>query len=431
MTLVRRWAYSLQSSVKFLYYTPRKGSTTSRDGTSFTAGQPSLLRAINERAILELVRTAGVTSRGEIARESGLSKPTVSLALNGLVTAGLVEEVGRARGGKGPSAVLYRLNPQAGWVVGIDVGRRYVRAAVADITGKLVARRDEPAASRSSTTLVEQIGHVAHQVAGDAGIRWRHVTHATVGHPGVLDPDRGLLAHAPNLPGWGRQGLVEAIRAQLGTMVSFENDVNLAALGERADGLGRGVRNFVFLSVGTGIGAGIVIDGRLYRGAGGAAGEVAYLPIGPGDPHDRAHRRRGMLEDSTAAAGIVEHARSLGMARPRSAKAIFAAARRADPTAVRVVEAEAGRIALAIATLAPLLDPELVILGGGIGMNGDLLLGPIDRELRAISPFRPTIVVSELGEEAVLHGAVSTALSAAQDQLFTRAPDLGRREIVV
>jgi predicted NBD/HSP70 family sugar kinase len=174
-----------------------------------------------------------------------------------------------------------------------------------------------------------------------------------------------------------------------------------------------------------------VIDGRLYRGAGGAAGEVAYLPIGPGDPHDRAHRRRGMLEDSTAAAGIVEHARTLGMARPRTAKAIFAAARRADPTAVRVVEAEAGRIALAIATLAPLLDPELVILGGGIGMNGDLLLGPIDRELRAISPFRPTIVVSELGEEAVLHGAVSTALSAAQDQLFTRAPDLGRREIVV
>src|SRR3954470_8577484 len=427
----RKSVFSRTVSKVSLLYAAREDMSTNGEESGFTAAQPSLLRAINERTILELVRRAGVTSRGDIARESGLSKPTVSLALNGLVAAGLVEEVGRARGGKGPSAVLYRLNPQAGWVVGIDVGRRYVRAAVADITGSLVARRDERANSRSAAAMVEQIGEVAHQVVGDAGIRWGHVTHATVGHPGVLDPDRGLLAHAPNLPGWGRQGLVEAIRRRLGTMVSFENDVNLAALGERADGLGRDVENFVFLSVGTGIGAGIIVGGRLYRGAGGAAGEVAYLPVGPGEPRDPAHRRRGMLEDSTAAAGIVEHARSLGMTSARTPKAVFTAARRGDELAMRVVQAEAERIALAVATLAPVLDPQLVILGGGIGMDGDLLLEPIERELRAISPCEPRIAVSELGDEAVLHGAVSTALSAAQQQVFTRAPDGGRREIVV
>ena len=147
----------------------------------FAAGQPRLLRAINERTILELIRRTGTTSRAQIARESGLSKPTVSLALSGLIAAGLVHEVGRATGGKGPSAVLYELNPSAGWVVGIDVGRHWVRAAAADITGTIVARRDERARARSSATLIEQIGTIAHEVAGDAGIRWRQVTHATVG----------------------------------------------------------------------------------------------------------------------------------------------------------------------------------------------------------------------------------------------------------
>src|SRR5262249_40773232 len=195
-----------------------------------------LLRAINERTVLELIRRSGATSRAQLARQSGLSKPTVSLALGSLVEAGLVHEVGRATGRKGPSAVLYELNPGSGWVVGIDVGAHWLRAAAADITGTIVARLDRRASSRSSGPLGTQIGEVAHDVAREAGLRWRQVTYATVGNPGVLDPSRGLLAHAPNLPGWGRQGLVGAIRDQLGTAVGFENDVNLAALGEQALG---------------------------------------------------------------------------------------------------------------------------------------------------------------------------------------------------
>ncbi len=396
---------------------------------SFAAGQPSLLRAINERSVLELIRRAGASSRAQIARASGLSKPTVSLALSSLLDAGLVHEVGRATGGKGPSAVLYELNPGSGWVVGIDVGAHRLRAALADITGSIVARRDERARSRSSGALVTQIGEIAHRVAADAGLEWHQVTHTCVGNPGVLDPARGLLAHAPNLPGWGRQGLVGAISAELGSLVSFENDVNLAALGERSDGAGRGIANFVFLWVGTGVGMGIVIDGDLYRGAGGAAGEIGYMPVGEGDPHDPRHRRRGQLEEETAASAVVGHARGLGMRPPLTPKAIFAAARRGDPVAAQVVAAEAARIALAIAAVAPVLDPQLVILGGGIAGNADLLIEPLERELRSLSPFHPRIAVSELGDEAVLRGAVATALAAAQDQLFDRSRDLERREI--
>jgi len=396
----------------------------------FAAGQPRLLRAINERTILELIRRTGTTSRAQIARESGLSKPTVSLALGGLIEAGLVHEVGRATGGKGPSAVLYELNPAAGWVVGIDVGRHWVRAAAADITGAIVARRDERARARSSATLIEQIGEIAHEVAGDAGIRWRQVTHATVGAAGVIDPRRGAVALAPNLPGFGRQGLVGAIRDELGTAISFENDVNMAALGELSDGAGRDVGTFVYLWVGTGVGMGIVIDGRLYRGSSGAAGEIGYMPVGAGDPHDRAVRRRGMLEETAGAAAVSRIARERNVRPPTPAR-VFAAARRGDAAAIGVVDEEARRIALAIAAVLPVLDPELVILGGGIGGNGDLLLAPVERELAQLSPFRPRIAVGELGDEAVLHGAVATALRAAQEQLFTRVPNRDRREIVV
>lgn len=393
-----------------------------RNDRGITVGTPSLLRAINERTVLDLIHRQGPLSRAQVARVSGLSKPTVSLTLSGLLDARLVREVGRLRGERGPSALLYELNPDAGWVVGVDVGRRWVRAAIADITGAMIAKRDERAHVSSARTLIGQIGSIARDLAAEAGVRWSQITHATLGSPGVFDPVHGYVAMAPNLPGWGRSGIVEAVREELGIEVTFENDVNLAALAERAQGLGRNVDSFVFLSVGTGVGMALVIDGRLYRGAHGAAGEVAYMPLGLGDPHDPANRRRGAFEESAAAAGVVRSAKKLGMKAPLTPERIFGAARKGNATAVRVVEAEAARLALAIATVTPVLDPELVILGGGIGRNGDLLLEPIERELRLLVPLRPKVAVSALGEDAVLRGAVTTALEIARERVFSRMP---------
>src|SRR3984893_6725129 len=298
-----------------------------RDHT-ITVGTPSLLRAINERTVLELIHRQGPLSRAQVARISGLSKPTVSLSLAGLLEAGLVRGVGRSRGERGPSALLYELNPMAGWVVGIDVGRKWVRAAIADIAGTIVARRDERAKVSSAKTLIGQVGGVARRLASEAGGRWDQVTHAVLGSPGVFDPVHGYVAMAPNLPGWGRHGLVEAVREELGTNVNFENDVNLAALAEREHGHGRNVSNFVFLSVGTGIGMALVVEGQLYRGAHGAAGEIAYMPLGMGDPHDPANRRRVAFEESAAAAGVVRMAKKVGMRMPQTPETIFVAARR-------------------------------------------------------------------------------------------------------
>ena len=366
------------------------------------------------------MRRVGPVSRAQIARETALSKPTVSQALVTLLDAGLVREAGRTSGGKGPTAVLYELNPQAGWVVGIDVGRDWVRAAIADVTGQFVARRDERARVKSAKTLITQIGAIAHALAADAGIKWRQVTFATVGSPGVFEQERGQVALAYALPGWGRQGLVELVQQELGTKIAFENDVNLAAIGEQWQGLGKGVENFVYLHLGTGVGMGLVLNGELYRGSSGAAGEVGYLPLAETDMRDPSNRRRGALDVAASATGVVAEARRLGMSPPLTAKKVFEEARRGDRKAQRVVAGEAHRIALAIVAVAAVVDPELVILGGGIGSNGDLLLEPVGQELRDLSPFRPRVEISTLQQEATLYGSVSMALQAAQDQLFAR-----------
>src|SRR6266508_138556 len=393
-----------------------------------TVGTPSLLRAINERTVLDLIHRQGPLSRAQVARVSGLSKPTVSLALTGLLESRLVREVGRSRGERGPSALLYELNPVSGWVVGVDIGRKWVRAAIA---GNVVARRDEHARVRSAKSLIGQVGAIARRLATEAGVEWSQVTHTTLGSTGVFDPAHGYVAMAPNLPGWGRSGLVQAVRDELGTNISFENDVNLAALAERAHGLGRNVHNFVFLSIGTGIGMALMVEGQLYRGAHGAAGEVAYMPIGKGDPRDPANRRRGAFEEAAAAVGIIRTARRLGMRPPLTPERIFVAARRGNAVAGRVVQAEAAMLGLAIATVTPVLDPEMVILGGGIGRNGDLLVEPIERELRQLLPFRPRVAVSALGEDAVLRGAVATALEIARELVFARQPNRHAREAAV
>ncbi|MFL6104462.1 MAG: ROK family protein [Actinomycetes bacterium] len=393
-------------------------------------GTPRLLRAINTRALLEALRRAGPSSRPQLARLAGLSKPTVSQALGDLETAGLVRLVGPASPSVGRTAMLYEVDPTAGYVVGIDIGRAWIRIAAADLSGEIVARRDERNRERSATALVRTVSAVAHDVVAAAGLTWDQVVHTVVGGPGVFDPESDRLLHAPNLPGWSRPGLMTSLREALPPSVALDNDANLAAVGERSYGSGRDARTFVYVSVGTGIGMGIIIDGSLYRGAHGAAGEVGYLPIGA-DPYDRQVRRRGAFEESVNGAAVVRRATEAGMGGSLSAKKVFALAAKGDPLARGVVEDEARRLALGLAVVTAVVDLELVILGGGVGGNAELLLSPIERELRTLSPIRPRLAVSALGEDAVLQGAVATALAVAQSRLFDPATMLDRKELVV
>jgi len=393
---------------------------------SFARATPAMVRAINQRSVVEAIQHHGALSRSQVARVVGLSKPTVSEVFTELLAAGLLRGVGSTLGNQGPRASLYEVNNEAAWVVGIDVGRRWVRAALADLSGTIVTRQDERVRLRSRQTLLHQIGGIARAVTKDRELDWEQVTQVTVGSPGVMDPSRGRMVLAANLPGWERQGIVEAIRTEFATAVQIENDVNLAALGELWKGHGRSCDQFAYLWIGTGVGLGLVIDGRLYRGAHGLAGEIGHLPIGldgasPGRPDPGGPGGPGWFASAAVADAIVRLASSRGMAGPLTLRSVFSLARKGDPLAREVVEVEAKLLARAVSTIAAVMDPEMVILGGGVGHNGDLLLEPIERELQAITPLSMRVVTSALGTDAVLHGAVSTAVTAAWDQLLGTA----------
>ncbi|MFL5626253.1 MAG: ROK family protein [Ktedonobacteraceae bacterium] len=390
----------------------------------YQPGTPSLLRAINERSLLGYLRSHGPTSRAQLARATGLSKPTVSQALAGLEHAGLVRPTGQSsissKGGR--VAILYEPNPEAGYVLGVDVGRSWVRAAVANLAGQIIVRSDEPNNAMSASALVALINHLARDLVSHAGISWSQVVHAVIGTPGVFDAQSKRMLFASNLPEWGRHGLLTELQVALDLSLSVENDANLAALGERSFGWGSSASTFVYITIGTGVGMGIVINGALYRGARGAAGEIGFLPFGLREVVEESGKISesylGMFEEATAAEGIVRHAQKLGLPASLSTKQIFDAAHHGDSKALAVVEQEGRRLALAIAAITAVLDPELIVLGGGIGQRSELLLPPLERRLQQLTPLRPHIVTSKLGDDSVLLGAIATALEIAHNLVF-------------
>jgi predicted NBD/HSP70 family sugar kinase len=386
-----------------------------------TVGQPSLLRAINRRAVFELVAAEGPVAATRIVRGTGLSKPTVSEVLRQLHELGLVSKVGRTQGQVGPSAQLYDVDPKCGSVLAIDVGREWLRVVAADLAGKVIARADEHATRRSARHVVEQIDRLVTQVEGEAGSSTRRL--AVLGTPGVLQPGDSHFALAPQLPGWEQPEIVTSLRERLACPVRFENDVNLAAIGELTRGAGRGVRDFVLVSIGTGLGMAVVLDGKLHRGASGLAGEIAYLPIGPVERATRGRRSTrwhvGPFERLVSSRAVVELAREAGLGDVASAAPVIDAARNGNAAARAVVATIAERLAQGIAAVAAVLDPELVMLGGGIGTGaGRLLLDPLQQSLEQISPLRPRFAISELGNTAILDGAVSEGLRDVMEDVF-------------
>lgn len=279
------------------------------------ANTTSLLRLINQRAVFAEIFRLGKASRPELAQVTGLSKPTISMALADLERARLVRPVGLRTGGTGRAALLYEIRPEAGWVLAADIGRTTVRLALADLVGDVVVRRQEPSAARSYDGLLRQLERLAAEVVAEAGLAPGDVTVTVFGTPGIHDKESGALRLAPGLPGWERPGAVDALAGVTGSPCTVENDVDLAAVGEGAYGLGKGVSHFVLVSIGTGVGMGVMIDGGLYRGARGAAGEISHLPMGVPEGADGQGpgRGRGEFESVASADGIVAAAARLGM----------------------------------------------------------------------------------------------------------------------
>jgi len=386
------------------------------------AARPRLIRALNEQLLLGHIREAGPCSRADLARQSGLSKPTVSQALATIEQAGLVRAAGQQLGRPGRSALLYEIRPEAGFVLGLDVGAQYLRGALADLSGEVRARAAARTRATGGPSRAGELVALAESLCAQAGLTLSAITQTVIGSPGVYDPRRGAISLTGGLPGWERPAVLARLRAAFGPEMVVENDIDAAALAERAHGHGQQVDSFAFVSVGTGIGMGLVIGGQLFRGAHGVAGEIGYMPMTGGhggDPADA--RRRGALEAAASAPAVVRAARRSGLRGQVSARRVFAAAARGDERAAAVVAEEAELVARVLCAIVTVVDPELIVLGGGIGQAPGFAAA-VSEHLHRISPVEPVVRVSALGTDAVVDGALAAATDLAWTRLAGNLP---------
>ncbi|MFS8099311.1 ROK family transcriptional regulator [Lentzea alba] len=360
------------------------------------------VRETNLQAVYQAIRQSHPVTRAQLARYLGMSKPTANRAIDALLAAGLVEEVPRPQDAAGYDAVYFGPCARAAAVLALDLGSRYLRGMIADLDGTVLARLDQPVSSNDPTHVLDVVVRVRDELAAAAGCVPEI---ATIGVGGVIDPRTGIVhdANQDALEGFAAKAELSVV---LDLPVIVENDVNLAAVGEGWRGVGLGVRDFAFLSIGSGVGAGLVLGGVLHRGVNGAAGEIDHVPQG-----------QRFRSDSPAADAFLAHVWQHSAF--ATTEEVMSAARANDDTALRLVAWEAARIAEHAARISSVVDVSMVVLGGGIGLNGDLLAEPVRASLGRLSVYPPAVETSRLGEAAILTGAVATGLNTVLSDLVT------------
>ncbi|MER5856198.1 MULTISPECIES: ROK family transcriptional regulator [Streptomyces] len=397
-------------------------------GTAGTPGTPRVLRAMNDRAALDLLLAHGPLSRTRIGKLTGLSKPTASQLLARLEAAGLVRVTGTSEGRPGPNAQLYAVDPGAAYAAGLDVSPHRIRAAVADVTGRTVGEHELPTPGRRpAQPVVQQVTEALDGAVKAAGLARSDVHRLVIGTPGAFDPNTGRLRYASHLPGWHSPTLLDELAAALPMPVEYENDVNLAAIAEQRLGAARGHADFVLLWNQEGLGAALVLGGRLHRGWTGGAGEVGFLPV-PGTPLVRqvTKANSGGYQELAGSQAVPKLARELGITEipsgPYTDVAAALVARAADHAGGphrELLQTYATRLATGLASLVSVLDPELVVLSGSaLTAGGEVLRALVQAELEELAAARPRLVVGDVHEHPVLRGALESALATTRDEVF-------------
>ncbi|MEU2164176.1 ROK family transcriptional regulator [Streptomyces sp. NPDC019208] len=392
-----------------------------------TPGTPRVLRAMNDRAALDLLLEHGALSRTRIGKLTGLSKPTASQLLARLEAAGLVVATGTTEGRPGPNAQLYTINARTAFAAGLDVTPKRIRAAVADVTGATVGEHVVETRGRRPASVVQQVTGALDGAVKAAGITRGDVHRLVVGTPGAFDPSTGRLRYASHLPGWHAPTLLDELAAALPMPVEYENDVNLVAVAEQRLGAARGHDDFVLLWNEEGLGAALVIGGRLHRGFTGGAGEIGFLPV-PGTPLVRQVSKAGSggFQELAGAQAVPRLARELGIAdvpqgpHHEVAATLLARAAEAEAGPYRaLLDTFATALATGLASMTAVLDPGLVVLSGPlIAAGGEPLRARVQSELAELAPSRPRLVIGDVQEHPVLRGALESALAATRDEVF-------------
>ncbi|MEU1662670.1 ROK family transcriptional regulator [Streptomyces sparsogenes] len=396
---------------------------------SGTPGTPRVLRAMNDRAALELLVAHGPLTRTRLGELTGLSKPTASQLLTRLEAAGLVRTTGNVTGRPGPNAQLYEINPAAAHVAALSVDQEGITAAVADITGRILGEHRVNADATAESVRNRTGELVAEAVDGAlaaAGLTRDELRQTVIGTPGALDPRTGVLRYAPHLPGWQSRTMRDELAEVLGTPLVIENDVNLAAVAEQHHGTAQDFDDFALVWADEGVGAAIVLGGTLLRGATGGAGEIGYMPL-PGAPLARGDHSAarpdagGGFQKLVGSPAVVELAREYGIEAPTAPEALATALR--TPGAGDAVLTElARRLATGLASVVAVVDPELVVLSGQVAQaGGERLRDLVEAEMTGLALPRPLLRISAIEGDPILIGALQTALADARHTVFDTA----------
>ena len=348
----------------------------------------------------------GPATRVGLAESLGASASTITAAVQELRSQGFVDETGTAASTGGRRATIIELARSLGCVLAVDVGAINVRIAAANVAGRIFEQRTFPT---SSTPDAKRFRHVL-VAALDELSRDAHgpVLAITLAVPAIVEPATRQVSLA-TVAGWPKGDPARWL-ARFGAPVLVENEANLGAVGECMHGSARGAGDVLFVAIGAGVGAGIVIDGRLYRGATGAAGEVGFLRrSGSAPPHQ--------LELEAAGPAIVRRYHDAGGGDAQTAEIVFERAGLGDAPARAAVAAAIDELAVGIANAIIVLNPEVVVLGGGLGSAGSALFGPLRERIRPLVPAMPALVPAELGADSALVGATVWAAQEAQGRL--------------
>nr|GLJ83968.1 hypothetical protein GCM10017588_26960 [Microbispora rosea subsp. aerata] len=369
---------------------------------------------------MELLISKGPLTRAELGELTGLSKVTSGQLLARLETRGLVTTAGERPGGRGPNAALYGVNPSSAYVAGLEVLPDSVTAAVADITGRVIAQVTvDPSEAGDPVRVVHE---AVQRACGTAGVELTRLRCFVIGTRGVVDPLTGDMRYSVDLPAW-HVGILAGLRTLLGDCVIIENDVNLAALAENTYGAARGADDFVILWTGVGQGLGVMLGGRLHRGITGGAGEIGWLPV-PGEPLPSAVTapQTGSFQRLVGGEALWKLARAHGVpAGDHQDAGVADLVRTAIDTGNEAfVEDLAGRLSVGVAAVCVILDPGLVVLGGDVGRAGGAHLAErVEEAVARVCPSRPTVVATAVNGNPVLMGAIVAALDRAREEVFS------------
>jgi glucokinase-like ROK family protein len=392
---------------------------------SSDSGSLRSLRELNRGRVIDALRDRGRASRAEIARATGLSRSTVSSIVSDLIDSGLLTEqrdaLGVAHGeAGGRPPVLLSLDPSAGLAVGIDFGHTHLRVAVSDLSHEVLAEtRRELDVDHSADQGLDAAAELVDQVLEEGKVDRNGVLGVGMGLPGPIDSSTRTVGSSSILPGWVGVDAAAEMGRRLRLPVHVENDANLGALAEYVWGSGRGHSDVIYIKLSSGVGAGLLLGGRLHEGAGGTAGEIGHTPAQQGTAICRCGSR-GCLETVASARAIAEQ---LGASRgePVSTRELLRLTAEGDPAAVRLI-AEAGReIGVALAGLCNLINPDCVIIGGDLSAAGELITEPVFESIRRYAitnaAEQVTVVAGVLGERAELLGALALVLHAGDGLL--------------